>query len=710
MKKPQQLRAVTGLLLYFLCQSQVVPHGVGPLGMHVLDWHTDELSRVVTAARSMGNLGLTVLGSTGEVIEMQGRRCIRGTLFNLDVHDELAFDVDQSVPLEIDFDVGNSPDAFVVAWDANGGPGNVSVDLPETNQGGFHTARVMLERARFAGRGDFKTDVMIAGIPDARSFLAKPMTICGVRIQSGFDQTIPREPGWLELTVRDERGEITPARLGLYDETGRTPLPSSAAMEFEEFDDRTRMVLLREEPGTANWPSGNRWVFYTTGEYRARVPSGTYKLIVSRGPEYSVQKLRVRIEPGETRQEEINLARWTHLPERGWYSGDVHIHMAQRDVAESQAILTQARAEDLHVANSLRMGNPGTIHYPQRHWGEEGWFGTGNHTVVPGQEDPRTNIRGHTIHLDIPEPVRNSDRYLMYHEVFEQVSELGGISGYAHIGTGGTQAGDVGLAIDVPFGLVDFVEVFQAGGTSTDVWFDFLNLGYRLAPAAGSDYPYLGHVGEVRSYVHMPDGYSPDAWFEGLANGRTFATNGPIVEMDLNGMDIGSRLELTGGDEIAITAMASTNPDIDLLERIELIEQGDVIAETVSENGAGMLELEYSRLADHGTWFVIRATGRTESPTVFGPVRKTMVISAPIYVSVDGQRTWKRGDVQGLAGKRIADLDRLLNTTADNAASPEPWQVEPEWSEAWAAQLDLLRGRIEDAKAKYNELIDLAGD
>ena len=62
-----------------------------------------------------------------------------------------------------------------------------------------------------------------------------------------------------------------------------------------------------------------------------------------------------------------------------------------------------------------------------------------------------------------------------------------------------------GLALDVPFGLVDFIEVLQGGRLVTDTWYPFLNLGFKVNPAAGSDYPYFGPSlpGVERYYVKL---------------------------------------------------------------------------------------------------------------------------------------------------------------------------------------------------------------
>ena len=105
---------------------------------------------------------------------------------------------------------------------------------------------------------------------------------------------------------------------------------------------------------------------------------------------------------------------------------------------------------------------------------------------------------------------------------------------------------------------------------------------------------------------------------------------------------------------------------------------------------------------------MVHATGRTIADAEFfvnGPV---VAISAPVYVSVDGQRTWKRGDVESLAEARIADLDALAGTKAEEARSPEYWQADDVLKSDWSRQLSLLQERIDQANAKYEELIELA--
>jgi hypothetical protein len=79
------------------------------------------------------------------------------------------------------------------------------------------------------------------------------------------------------------------------------------------------------------------------------LPPGKYALTVERGKEYFPLSRQITI-GGEAVQESFPLRRWINMPQRGWYSGDTHVH---RKTEELPNLL---RAEDLNVAFPLPIG------------------------------------------------------------------------------------------------------------------------------------------------------------------------------------------------------------------------------------------------------------------------------------------------------------------------------------------------------------------
>ena len=664
-------------------------------GSQVLGWQTQAIARVVS---------FTPYGPAGVVTEVAGRKCVSGYQFHFDVLDNLGFDIDEPVELAVMFDLQTSARQFRIDYDGNGGaPATRTIDLPANGAERFHVERIQLPRARFAGRLDFATDFRIAAHAagaDRPGSIKPATTICDVSVARTFATPQASGFGWLNLDTLDERGQRTPVRMSIVDASGRMPLPESSALEVKDFSNRSRTVLL--PGGTVNWPLPNRWAYYVDGRYRMRLPSGAYTLVATKGIEYRYVRKQFKVVDDATTDLSVQLERWTDMPARGWHSGDVHTHFPRRDQSENRELWLQAGAEDLHVANTLRMGNIAATYFPQSFWGEGGRYGKDGYFLVAGQEDPRTAVRGHTVHLDLAGAVRNTDRYLSYHEVFAGVHRQGGISGYAHLDRLGAR---VGMALDVPFGNVKFIEVLQRGEFTTDVWFEFLNLGYKIAPAAGSDAPYGARIGDVRSFVKSQARAGPQDWFAGLARGATFATNGPIIELELNGVGVGEEVACAPGTPLRLNARVSINPDIDSLDRVELIEQGKVVKQVKADGNATRLDLSHAVTAKAGTWFVVQAFGRTQKQGV-GSVA---AISAPIYVSVGGGRTWKRGQVAALAQQMKSEIDDLAHRTLEASGRLDEWfETEGPWTRNWRSEQRQLQQHMALAKSRYDELIEAA--
>ena len=684
-----------------LAATNARPHGAGVGGSHVMDWHSQTVSRVVSTASSWNNLGATVAVSTaGETVAVGNRTCMQAAALDVDVRDSYGFDLNEPVVLTLVVDRQAGASGIAVMYDRVGGPGRVERALDDKGAKRFVELTVPLPNARFANRGDHGTDMMLTAASTPAFLRADSVTVCDIRIARSYETQV--EPyGRLDLAIQDEDGVVTAARLGLYGADGRLPIPSPDAVAIRKFDDLSRTFLLQD---SAVWPHDNRFVFYVDGRYQARVPVGSYQLVATKGIEYRMLNKTIEVRADETTRKTYRLKRYVDMPRKGWYSGDVHIHNLRRQEHDSVQLLAQSRAEDVHVANILKMGNVAETYFPQYAWGKAGRHQRGVHTLVPGQEDPRTLTLGHTIHLNLERPVRFADDYLNYHRVFEAVAAQGGISGFAHA-AGGEYGVVEGMTMQAAFGLLDFGEVMQAGEIGTDAWFALLNLGYRFSPAAGTDYPYLDHPGAVRNYVETGPDYSVDAWFSGLEQGRTFVTNGPILDLTVSGHTIGGEARVDSGDQLNVSAGAVLNPDIGTLVRLELIKHGEVIARESSAEGAENLTLRFSEDAQESAWYVVRAHGQK-----LGHSGSINAISAPVYVVVDGrERVWKRQAVPAIANRLISALEDVKNRTLADLIETEAWHTMPLWAEGFSRGLALARERIETTQQKLRDLALAAG-
>jgi hypothetical protein len=451
------------------------------------------------------------------------------------------------------------------------------------------------------------------------------------------------------------------------------------------------------------WPTANRSVFYIARPYKTTLPIGDYDLVVGKGLEYRLASVRFAVQENKTKDLKIPMRRWRNMAEEKWFSGEDHIHYALRSADDDHDLESFTQAEDLKVANILQFGNVVSTYLLQRQWRPILSTLDDHFVLVPGQEDPRTTRLGHTIQLNIRQPIRNPAHYPLYNEVFNETHRQGGLAAYAHVlGSGWLGSGEItptGLAIDVPLGLVDFAEVMSLDSTSTLPWFDFLNLGYKIAPTAGTDFPWGGVPGTSRSYVKIDDAFSPQAWFDGVKHGKTFVTNGPVLAFTINGQGMGSDLHLEAGAPLIIEASASMNPDYGDLTSLELIEQGDVVRKNSrARSDKSEIALDYRKITKNSTWYVLRARG--SRPNV-------VALSAPIYVEADGQSFWERAEVPQIVARLKTAMSEMLSVEGDEIMN-EPWEIRAALRRVWQDNRSALEERVEQVNAIYDALVECA--
>ncbi|WP_240946091.1 CehA/McbA family metallohydrolase [Pseudomaricurvus alkylphenolicus] len=701
------------VLLLFMAPMTTIAHGLpeamdGPRGVVMLDWHRENISRTLTAGYPE-SFGLSsFFGRVKPTIKtVGGKRCVHANFIGFDVDDNFAFDIDEPVELELLLHQPNQT-TLVYGYDANGKANATGSQVlsPKAEEGTWQTVKFTLDRARFANRGMRGTDFAVttlSTIAPGSEHEDSTLTLCDLTLtRSGQNPEGVSNPegslqeASLELRIVESGSRHpTPVRMGIYDASGRALLPSEDALPLQYYETEIRQYALKSfNERSQPWPHTNRYVFYSDGSYRTSLPAGDYWIVASKGPEYRWLLQRIQVKPGEQVVKQFTITRWEDMPQKGWQSGDVHIHM-RRDHQDNPDIARVMAAEDVHIANLLLMNNPGGSHYPQYAYGGEGFYQQGIHALVPGIEGPRTAQRGHTISLNIEKPLINPDRYFYYHEFFEGYRRQNAISGYAHVGSEEFN-GSWGLALDAPFGLVDFVEIMQNSQLRTELWYEFLDLGFRVAPAAGSDFPYFDQPGAVRSYARVTLSDNTHKWFESVKSGETFVSNGLLIDLEVNGQAMGSTLPVDESGVLDILADAWVNPDWDSLERLELVYCGDVIA---SRNGGTepttRLRLEKSLSPGASGWLALRGFGKNFA----------MAHSAPIYlVDRSGNSACKDRVPQRVAAMKHR-LKQLSEAPLNVQRELEYWQTQ-QLQEQYQRQRSGLESRIEKALEVYERILN----
>ena len=287
------------------------------------------------------------------------------------------------------------------------------------------------------------------------------------------------------------------------------------------------------------------------------------------------------------------------------------------------------------MANLLQFGNvAGFINKVQYSHGPGGVHREGDYLLASGQENPRTHFLGHTIILGTAAPIHFPESYLIYRLFWEEARRQRALSGYAHAGL--YNGAINGIAIDLPHKLLSFIEVMQfQNGALYDIWYNILNTGFSLAPTAGTDYPwYRRPPGRERFYTRVEGPLSLEAWLEGVAAGRTFVTNGPMLEFRVSGKEIGEELVLKKGEALLIEGKVLFDPQRDDVDRLELVQNGQVLRTFPREGSASGIRCRFALQIREAGWLALRASGNKIGQNRPSP---SLAYTGVVYVSVEGE-------------------------------------------------------------------------
>ena len=524
-----------------------------------------------------------------------------------------------------------------------------------------------------AARTQFPIDVAEKGtswvlatldrIPQGRTSIEFEFNGSGETLTVVPVETITIAHGILGVRVlSDDSGKSVPAMIRLAWKTDGTEVRPANALDFGMlFDKQGAATGLRR----ANIPGklGARY-WCIPGPFQMALPPGEYEVTVLRGVEHAPVEDTVKVESGQTVERTYRPERWVNMAKLGWYSGDDHVHTQILSDRDAGMVMNWIQAEDVRLANVVKMGDIYRTWFEQRGFGKTFRVEDRGYIVSPGQECPRTHEElGHTLSMNITRMVRDTDQYYLYDTVFDEVHRQGGLSGYAHTNS------DLffvhrDMSINIPKEKVDFAEVLQFAKLGTDLYYDFLNLGYKVTASAGSDVPWGGSVGEVRVYAHIgKKQFTADRWFEAVRRGNTFVSNGIMLDLTVQGARPGDQIDVTEDRPLRVKARAWGDLRRDVPGRLEIIVHGNPVKTVVAEErDQKSLEVNFTVPSGNGFWIAAGAEGRGG----------TRAHTTPVYVVRKGLRFWKHDSVAELIAKREASLTEIEHLVAEAQAGRDP--------------------------------------
>jgi TolB protein len=475
-------------------------------------------------------------------------------------------------------------------------------------------------------------------------------------------------------TGRDET--LTPSALDYRCPTGRLELRVQEATDGAPLVAR---VSLRHAAGKFHAPPGSLYRlwkgnlhFYAFDRAGVDLPAGHYDLMVAHGPEYRITRDGFDVEPGRTTTRTLLLERWARPSERGWYPGENHIHANYgygHWYNSPRTMSLQCAGEDLRVANLMVANSDGDGVFDREYFRGRPDPLSDGHTLLYWNEEFRSTVWGHATLVNLKslvEPIYTGFRGTTRPwdapsnaDVADLTRDEGGLFNYAHpvqslddpyVGAYTAKA----LPMDVALGKVDSMDVMGTNYVANlPVWYRLMNCGFRIPASAGTDC-FLNRIasrlpGADRVYVRIDGSFSYEKWIEGLKAGRTFVTNGPILELDAEGVGPGETSRVLPGGRLRIRGRATSQYP---LERLELIRDGRVVAEAKASGDRLSVVIETALPVERSGWVALRASG---PPHPDQPDGSVFAHTGAIRIEVPGRPVDARDD----AAYFLAWIDRL---------------------------------------------------
>jgi Tol biopolymer transport system component len=456
-----------------------------------------------------------------------------------------------------------------------------------------------------------------------------------------------RPMGTLEVYLKDgASGDPTAARVYLIAADGKTYAPVNAYQR----------AAVRPEAGD---------FFHAESHFFVDVPAGEVKIEAVKGPEYTPLSKTAVVAPGGVTQLRVEMRRLIHMNPLGWYSGTDHTHMNYGGNLHNtpENMMFMGRAEDLNMIGEKVCNKDNRIFDWQYFTGTPSALSTPNHILNVGEEY-RPPFYGHinlinlTKNLVSPfttgyEQTAIESIYPSNTDIFRVARKQGAIGGYVHPWSQDPEKSGYAVArgfpVDLALGSFEYLEVLTRAShftNSSKVWHRALNCGFKITASAGEDSILSLHgtpiMGSSRVYANLGDKLTWTGWLDAIRNGRTFVTNGPLLEFDVDGRIPGGEIHLPdAGGSVDVSAQFHSIVPVD---RMEIYFNGAVIA-TAQPSAGGTAGAIHQRVpVPRSGWFTFRAI----SDKSHHPVDDIYVVAetSPVYVYCGQQPIRSREDAE----------------------------------------------------------------
>jgi hypothetical protein len=373
----------------------------------------------------------------------------------------------------------------------------------------------------------------------------------------------------------------------------------------------------------------------------------------------------------------LTLQRFHDSSFRDWYGGNTHLHLMKLTRTEADRYLQVVpRSDDLDlVFLSYLRRVPDEIDYISNTIVEESFTGdalsrlASPGVVLANGEELRHNFGrggegyGHAMLLGLKELIR---------PVSLGPGIMGGGTDGVPLQPGLREAHANGATViwchnafgmeGIPSwlsGLVHAQNIFDGGsrGNYEDTLYRYLNLGMRVPFSTGTDWFIYDFA---RVYVPVFGEFTTAGWLAALREGKSYITNGPLLELETERASIGESLHLVGPNRVTVVARGMGRLDFGALE---LVHNGKVVRRVPAKSVEGYFaaDMRHSLVIDGPGWFALRIpedVGKTELD------HPLFAHTSPIYIEMQGRGEIFRVDT---ARELVEEMRASIQTIQEKA-------------------------------------------
>ena len=395
--------------------------------------------------------------------------------------------------------------------------------------------------------------------------------------------------------------------------------------------------------------------FTTKGNsFTVHLPAGPARIIIERGKEYIPIVETLNVSPGKTITKEFTIKRWIYMASKGWYSGDLHVHRRLSELA------------DLMIVEDLNITLPQTVWGHNREPELDIWLDKADASGI-------IKIDGHHMFSVLSHEIErfSASAILMHHtgktflpvhehdnrsptnlSLMEETHAAGGYVDLekatwpeSHIDISAGKADFVGLLNnhytykkylpEHPRRRTEFKDNYPDGVRGytyyvCDIYYAYLNCGFKAMPSAGSASGVLPNpLGYNRVYAKVEGDLSYDGWFEALKAGHSFATNGPMLIMTVNGAQMGETIDLKDSDGSSVQVKCEIH-SLKPIERLDIIRDGECVHSVSPQlkDYSAVVEADVS-FSESG-WIAARCFEKNEETDRFAH-------TSPVFINIAGK-------------------------------------------------------------------------